>query len=639
MPRDAWAHCLARFANRWWPEGLLAVLVLAAFLGCLGTVELWGKREQRAAAEAIDTVEHNHWLVAEIQGRPRLEKPPLPRWSIAALMKFSGRRDEWMVRLPGAVAGALSVALIYAFGLRIRDRELALAASFVLCSTAFFVGEMRQASNDALLALFTTLGLYAAWRTLEPREEPNRSNDRDRGADRDSRPNAARYWGMVFYAALGLGFLTKGPIILLLAGVTLLPYLALHRRLSWGVRRLASVRGTLSFVAIAFSWPAVVLLQDRTAARVWALEMSEKTGLSQILAHRRHPPLVGEWPGMVLPWTLIAALAVALPFYVTRRERARHAIGMPDCGLRRAALLWFAWWWGVGNLAVFCFWSVPKPNYYVPCLPGMALLIGAAWVELARTGRGPASRRDAILARALLQTQWVLFFVAAILAPFVVRSRLAPELWPWCLAISATLAVSVALSAHWWRRGATSIALAPLAASCVIGFLVAYGRIAPQENPARGHRTLAEKLGELVPAGSRTVMFFNEIDEGLWFYARGFRLAPVPRSHPRYNTAFDLAHSYLTERRHSETLADVEARRLAQEKQALFDWLARRDPRVRYLLIRGHLYDRFARDLTGRATPVIRETGMKRNELVLLDVTPREAFHATSAALESPTMR
>jgi 4-amino-4-deoxy-L-arabinose transferase-like glycosyltransferase len=639
MPKDAWAPYLARYAKRWWPEALLVVLVLAAFLGWLGSVELWGKREQRAAAEAIDTVLHNHWLVAEIQGRPRLEKPPLPRWSIAVLMKLIGRRDEWMVRLPGAVSGALTVALIYAIGLRIRDRELALAASFVLCSTAFFVGEMRQASNDTLLAPFTTLALYAAWHMLEPRGEPTRSNERARQAAPDSWPDAAHHWGTVFYAALGLGCLTKGPIILLLVAVTLLPYLVFHRRLSWGLRRLASVRGILIFAAIALSWPIVVLLQDPTAARVWALEMSEKTGLSQILEHRRHPLLVGQWPGMVLPWTLIAALAVVLPFYVAKRERVRHSIGMRDSGSRRAALLWFAWWWGVGNMAVFCSWSVPKPNYYVPCLPGMALLIGAAWVELARAGRGPANCRVATIARALLQTQWVLLFVAAILAPYVVRSRLALEVWPWSLAISVALSIAVASSAHSWRRGATSIALAPLAAACVIGFLVAYGRIAPQENPVRGHRTLAEKLSQILPAGSRTVMFFNEIDEGLWFYASGFQLAPVPRSHPRYNTAFDLAHSYLTERHHAETLGDVEARRLAQEKQALFDWLDRRDQRAPYLLIRGHLYDLFSGDLAGRVTPVVRETGMKRNELVVLDVFPREPSLATSVAVETPTKR
>ena len=48
--------------------GLLAAVI---FLGCLGSVDVWGKREQRASAEVLDTVEHQHWLVAEIQGRPR----------------------------------------------------------------------------------------------------------------------------------------------------------------------------------------------------------------------------------------------------------------------------------------------------------------------------------------------------------------------------------------------------------------------------------------------------------------------------------------------------------------------------------------------------------------------------------------
>ncbi len=79
MPTETLAASLFAAPRRWWPEVLLAVLTGAAFLGCLGSVELWGKREQRASAEAIDTVDHHHWLVAEIQGRPRLEKPPLPR--------------------------------------------------------------------------------------------------------------------------------------------------------------------------------------------------------------------------------------------------------------------------------------------------------------------------------------------------------------------------------------------------------------------------------------------------------------------------------------------------------------------------------------------------------------------------------
>ncbi len=376
MPTETLTASLFAASRRWWPEALLAVLAGAVFLCCLGSVELWGKREQRASAEAIDTVDHNHWLVAQIQGRPRLEKPPLPRWSIAGLMILTGRRDEWVVRLPGALAGVATVALIYILGRRMGGRALGLASAFVLCSMGFFVGEMRQASNDCLLVPFATLALYAAYRRLHDDNEKRLPGEVQRGP-------RARVWNLVFHTALGLGFLTKGPVILLLVGVTLVPYLAFARRLTWGLRRLYDGWGLLIFVTLSLGWPAAVLMDDPGALRVWSLEMSEKTGLSHILEHRWHSPLVGQWPGLVLPWTLIAAVAVLLPLLSptggSRRDRAVSR-GLSFSGARESDTAWFAWWWAVGNLVVFCTWAVAKPNYYIPCLPGMALLIGATWL-------------------------------------------------------------------------------------------------------------------------------------------------------------------------------------------------------------------------------------------------------------------
>ena len=280
-------------------------------------------------------------------------------------MKLTGRRDERTVRLPGALAGALTVALIYAFGLRMGGRELALAAALVLCSSGFFVGEMRQASNDGPLAFFTTLALYAAWRRLEGSLPPRDRNPPARSEDfpgwhwlgqcgknsrqqsplgwhwlgqcwskvRQRRPSGSLCWSLLLYGALGLGVLTKGPVILLLAGVTLIPYLAMGKRLAWGLRRLACPWGMLLFLGLSSSWPAAVLLEHPAAARVWALEMTEKTGLSQILEHRRHPRLILEWPAMVLPWTLIALVAVCLPFFLAARSRVRRPIGKqrPRC--------------------------------------------------------------------------------------------------------------------------------------------------------------------------------------------------------------------------------------------------------------------------------------------------------------------
>ncbi len=101
---------------------------------------------------------------------------------------------------------------------------------------------------------------------------------------------------------------------------------------------------------------------------------------------------------------------------------------------------------------------------------------------------------------------------------------------------------------------------------------------------------------------------------------------------------FDLAESYLTERPRSETLGDLEAKRVAHEKQALVDWLDQDDPLPRYVLIRARHYDLFAALFAGRAIPMFRETGMKRNELVLLEVNRASPLDAT-ASRESSAKR
>ena len=167
--------------------------------------------------------------------------------------------------------------------------------------------------------------------------------------------------------------------------------------------------------------------------------------------------------------------------------------------------------------------------------------------------------------------------------------------------------------------------------------MVAYGWIAPRENAGRGHRAIAQRLDATTADGS-SIAFFNEIDEGLWFYAQGFELLPVPGTQPRYNTSFDLAENFRFKRRHDETLADLEARCLVLDKRALLDWLDRADLSGRYVLIRSRYYDLFAADLVGRASPLFREIGMKCNELVLLKVS-NTLRQTTTAAAEPPVAR
>jgi 4-amino-4-deoxy-L-arabinose transferase-like glycosyltransferase len=511
-------------------------------------------------------------------------------------MRLTGRRDEWMVRLPSALAALGMVGFVYSLGRQLGGRPVGLASGLALTSIVFFITELRQAGNDGPLAFFTTLALYAAWRrTGGMGVAAGAAGDGVTPADP---PAGARPWSFVFYIALGLGFLSKGPIILILTALTLVPYLGLVGRLRTGLARLADGWGLLLFIALAASWPIPVLLSDPNAARVWYLEMGQKAGTAGISHHRHHEILAAEWVWMTAPWIVLATTAVIRPFLPrSRAERPR---------------LWFPWCWAVLNLLMFCFWSVAKPNYYLPCLPAVALLIGSEWVRLTRSAR--TQEPGSTLARRILQCHWVALFVAALVAP-VVAHRVWPEHLLWAGLASAAVAAGVVASAVAWRRGADAGALMPLVAASAAGILILYGAVGPGYNAQRSHRALAATLEHIVPADMPTIMFFRQIDEGLWFYLRDRTLTPVPGSQPRYNAGADLDDDFKNNR-----LEWDPNKRTENVKKILVEWLARPDRPASYVLVRTKEYDLFARDLEGLATLVHREQGLNRNELVLLHV-------------------
>lgn len=588
-------------ARRYAPEAALAALAAVVFLGFLGSVDLWGKREQRAAAETIDTLRAQHWLVAEIQCRPRLEKPPLPRWTIASLMALTGRQDEWIVRLPSALSALGCVALVYALGRRMGGRPLGLASALFLTSLPFFIIEMRQAGNDGPLAFFTTVALYAAWRRL---------HGGGQGDGIVAEPAAilgSRGWLYVMAVALGLGFLTKGPIILVLVALTLGPYLAIAGKLRPGVQALTSGPGALIFVVLALSWPVPVVLNDPTAVHVWWLEMGQKTVSAGVGRHNDHPLMIQEWFGMMAPWSILATWAAVWP--VLRRGR------------RFDARYWFPWSWTVVNLIMYCFWTVAKPNYFVPCLPGAAILLGHEWMRLGRLALGDTSA--ATHARRFIQGHWAVFLTLAIVAPVVVaRMDAGPDLARWSIVIAAVMAAGILAGAWLWRRGRWDIAPAPFAAGVAAAVLIFYGVLAPARDPIHSHRALAATLQDVLPPDTRTVLFFHEIDEGLWFYLDGPELKPVPGSAPEYNSGIDMLRDYW-----NNQLALDPQERLRSQFRTLTDWLdlpaeRRESP---YVLIRSDRYDFIAPEIADRCQVVYREENLERNELVLLKALDRPA--------------
>ncbi len=570
------------------PELSLALCALVTFLGLLGAVDLWGKREQRAAAEALDTIQHDRWLIAEIQGRPRLEKPPLPRWTSALLLKFTGQIDEWVVRLPSALSAVLVVALVFDLGRRIGGRSIGFVSGLVFCATFYAITEHRQAGNDGPLSFFTSLAIYAGWRRLH-RQGPYPEST---GPTDD--PGHVG-WTFAMYAALGLGMLTKGPIALVVTALTLVPYLTMARRLQAGLRILSDWRGMLLMVLIVLCWALPVIIVERESLDIWLLEIGQKVGSAGIAHHESRPLFLSEWVWIVMPWTPLALLGFVRPF--TRQTTLERPT------------IWFPWFWTFANLAMLSTWSVAKPNYYLPCLPGVALVVGPEWIRVAQQ-----ARKGVRAARILLQGFWVSLFVIAAVGAIILTKR-TPEYSSAALIMGTTVMIGVVISARIWHRGHDALSIAPIVGSISIATLIAYGAIAQPFFNAQSHRPLARIIERIVPSEEQTIMFFHEIDEGIWFYLHDHYLKPVPLSQPKYNDGFDLVRDA-----QNDQLVRDPAERQRLHRQLLLDWINDPNRKIRYVLIRDRFYQAYAPVLAGQVRELYRETDLMRNELVLLEI-------------------
>lgn len=130
--------------------------------------------------------------------------PPLYVWLGAISMKILGQ-TPLAIRVPSAVAGALLVALIFAFARLRFEKKLAVVTALIVGFSALMVINSRQGQLDSLLALLMLASMYALLR----------SGDRYRSR-----------WIVMGGIALGMALMTKllfalsVPSALLLASLT-----------------------------------------------------------------------------------------------------------------------------------------------------------------------------------------------------------------------------------------------------------------------------------------------------------------------------------------------------------------------------------------------------------------------------------
>ncbi|HXE54176.1 MAG TPA: hypothetical protein VN541_14230, partial [Tepidisphaeraceae bacterium] len=191
---------------------------------------------------------------------------------------------------------------------------------------------------------------------------------------------------VMFYCALALGVLAKGPLIFLHVAVPLVLYHVCFRaRLPRGW--IGHLIGIVLFFAVALPWPLAVLRQVPNAVELWKYEsVGEVSGANQENLRAWWYYLI-NLPLMALPWVPLWLFAIAYAFI-----RNRSRLFFP--------LLWY------GLLVVF--FSVvgqKKLPYLLPMMPAQALMLAIAAAPLLRLAR---KRRMRGLPGAIIAAQVVI---------------------------------------------------------------------------------------------------------------------------------------------------------------------------------------------------------------------------------------
>src|SRR5919112_1314325 len=235
------AHSLV--SNPPWPGlALAAILVLSAFLNLYGLKsEGYPNSYYAAALKNMLTSWHNFFFVSYDAGFVSVDKPPLGLWVQAGsawLFGFNGLS----LLLPQALAGVLSVALLYHLVRRSFGSVAGLLAALALAVTPISVAVQRNNLMDALLILAL---LLAAWIFIVAAE---------RGSLR---------WLLLGAIVVGLGFNIKMLQAFLVLPAFYLLYL-LAANTTWRRRLLHLGAATVVLLAVSLSWAVAVDLTPPT---------------------------------------------------------------------------------------------------------------------------------------------------------------------------------------------------------------------------------------------------------------------------------------------------------------------------------------------------------------------------------------
>jgi len=334
----------------------VAVLVLTALLAFLpGFFQIppTDRDEARFAQATKQMLETGEYVDIRFQDEVRYKKPVGIYWMQAAVVKAASalgvpeaRQTIWLYRIPSLIGAVGAVLLTYWAALAFVSRRAAVLAGLMLATSVLLGVEARLAKTDAML-LFTTVAAMGAMARVYLGERRHASG--------------LAGWSMpaIFWTALAVGVLLKGPLIAMFVGLTVVALAVFDRSLRW-ILELRPVTGVIWLCVLVLPWFLAIV--SRSGGNFFAESVGHDLIRKVISAQEAHgaPPgfyfalfWVTFWPGATL-----AAMAVP-SIWAARREKGAKFL-----------LCWIVPAWFVLELVI-----TKLPHYVLPLYPAIAILI------------------------------------------------------------------------------------------------------------------------------------------------------------------------------------------------------------------------------------------------------------------------
>jgi 4-amino-4-deoxy-L-arabinose transferase-like glycosyltransferase len=336
--------------------GMLVLASLILFLPGFFQIPPVDRDEARFAQATKQMIETGDFIDIRFQDEVRYKKPVGIYWLQAAFVKTAealgvpdARTTIWLYRMPSLLGAIGAVLTTYWCALAFVSRRGALLAALMMASSTLLGVEARLAKTDAML-LFTVVPAMAvlARAYLAPRDGSG----------------SGLNWGMlaVFWTAVAVSILIKGPLILMVVGLAALALSILERSGRW-LLVLRPLPGFAWVLLIVLPWFIAIYL------RVGSTFLIDSVGEDMIGKIASAKETHGAPPGLYFllffvtffPASMLAGLATPAVWKVHREPAARFL------------LAWLIPSWIVFELVV-----TKLPHYVLPLYPAIAILIAGA---------------------------------------------------------------------------------------------------------------------------------------------------------------------------------------------------------------------------------------------------------------------